>query len=266
MSSKNSSFYLLSQYVKYRLRSNNGHGLHSPFIFNLYNEVFKDETTFYCFEKIEKLRNDLKLNFEEFDLEDYCAGSRSIKGKSKRIADIANSSLTKVKYAQLLFRLLNYTQSNKIVELGTSLGITTAYLASVNKKSEVYTFEGDQSIAKVASKNFEDLDLKNVTLKVGEFSKTLKSWLASIDFKLDFIFLDGNHRYQSTIEYFEMFLPYVHEGTLMVFDDIRWSKGMEKAWKELAARNEVGVSVDVFQFGILFFKKNQEKEDFVLRY
>lgn len=266
MSNKNSSFYLFVEYVKYRLKSNNAHGLHSPFIFNLYNEVFKDQTKFYCFDKIENLRNELKLNFEVIELEDYGAGSRSNSEKRKSIADIANSSLTKPKYAQLLFRLVNYFQPTNIVELGSSLGLTTSYLASVSKSAEVYSFEGDKSISKIASNNFKSLQLNNINLNVGEFSKTLKPWLDSIDDKLDFIFLDGNHRYESTIEYFELFLPHIHSATIMVLDDIRWSNGMERAWKELIDRSEVGVSVDVFQFGLLFFKKDQVKENFTLRY
>ena len=266
MEGKNSSFYLFLEYLKYYLTSNNAHGLHSPFVFNLYNDVFKDNTPFYCFQKIEDIRDNLKLNFDSIELEDYGAGSRNEISKIKTISEIANSSLTKAKYAQLIFRLLNNGTAENIVELGTSLGLTTSYLASVNPKSTVYSFEGDKSIAKVATNNIKSLGLENVDLNVGEFSKTLEPWLNSIEFKLDFVFLDGNHRFESTMSYFEMILPHIHDKTIVIIDDIRWSKGMEKAWDELKSRKEVGVSIDVFQMGILFFKKDQIKENFRIRY
>ncbi len=252
--------------MKYYFKSNNAHGVHSPFVFKLYNDVVKDRTPFYCFEAIELLRKELELNYEKITVEDYGAGSRKPTGQTKTISEIARSSLTRPKYAQLLFRLINWSGSRNLLELGTSLGITTSYLASVNPNSKVFSFEGDWAIAQTARNNFDKLGLKNINLQTGPFEEALSPWLASIDFKLDFVFLDGNHRYNSTLEYFDRILPHLHEKSIVVLDDIRWSNGMEKVWNELRNRKEISVSIDLFQMGVLFFKQDQEKQNFLIRY
>jgi predicted O-methyltransferase YrrM len=82
---------------------------------------------------------------------------------------------------------------------------------------------------------------------------------------LDMLFIDGNHSYDATMRYFEMCKPYLHNQSLIVFDDIYWSKGMTQAWKEIKADPIVTVSIDLFFIGLVFFRKEQVKENFKLR-
>lgn len=263
-----SPFQLGIRFAKYYLTADNGkgHGIHSPFTFDFVINVLNDKRTFYAYEAIENLRLLQLQNEEILTIEDFGAGSRTGLTKQRKVKDIATSSLKPKKFAQLMFRMINYYQPNTILELGTSLGITTSYLASAKNNSHVTTMEGSSAVANVAQKNFNFLNLKNITIVEGNFDTTLAATLQQIQ-KVDFAFIDGNHRYQPTINYFQELLPFIHEESIVIFDDIHWSKEMEQAWNAIKKHPSVKLSIDLFFIGILFFKKEfKVKQDFVIRF
>ena len=219
-----------------------------------------------CFKEIEKVRRVLLSNNTVIEVEDFGAGSTVLPFKQRRIKDIAASSLKPKKFAQLLFRIAQYYQPKTIVELGTSLGTTTMYLASANIKSEIYTLEGAPAIAHLASENFKNAGLKNIKLTVGSFQKTLPDLLQKIE-KADLLFVDGNHRKKATLDYFDLFLIKKEEESIFIFDDIHWSKEMEEAWSIIQAHPDVTLTIDLFFIGIVFFKKDfRIKQHFTIRF
>ena len=154
----------------------------------------------------------------------------------------------------------------QIMELGTSLGITTAYLASANTNAKVTTFEGSASIAQIARQNHGSLGLANISLLEGNFDDQLPKWLAH-NKKVDFAFIDGNHAYKPTIAYFEALLGIVEDHSILVFDDIHWSKEMEAAWAQISAHPRVTLSIDLFFIGIVFFRKEfAQKQQVSIRF
>jgi len=244
----------------------NGHGVHSPFVFDLIVHVLNDRKKEPCFEAIESVRASLKKNHEFIEVEDFGAGSAVIKSNQRKISRIANSSLKSPKYAQLLHRLVKYFRPKKIVELGTSFGITSAYLAKGNPDAQLYTFEGASSISKIAENNFKKLDIQNIELILGNFEKTLPSFLEKNQ-QIDFAFIDGNHREKPTIEYFNTILSHCNEHSILVFDDIHWSAEMESAWDFIKNNQSVTMSVDLFFIGIVFFRKDfKEKQHFAIQF
>ncbi|NJN77836.1 MAG: class I SAM-dependent methyltransferase [Saprospiraceae bacterium] len=117
-----------------------------------------------------------------------------------------------------------------MVELGTSLGIATIYQASGAKAGKMYSIEGCPGTTAVARKVVQDFEATNIEIEQGNFDDLLPIHLQKIK-QLDYIFVDGNHLEKPTIAYFEMCLPFVHEDSVMVFHDIRWSEGMAAAWQ-----------------------------------
>ena len=262
-----SPFKLVTKFIKYYLNASNskGHGVHSPFVFEFIENVLNDKTEYACYSKIELQRQKLLQNNGRIEVEDFGAGSSVIKTKTRIVKDIAASSLKPKKFSQLLFRIINYYQHKNVIELGTSLGITTSYLASANNVA-VTTFEGSKNIANIAQQNFDILELKNIKLEVGEFEKTLEPFLAQNKI-IDFAFIDGNHRKVPTVEYFEQMLPHTNENSFLVFDDIHWSKEMEDAWEFIKNHEAVTLSIDLFFIGIVFFKKDfKVKQHFSIRF
>ncbi len=256
------------KYCHYWLTSSNGkgHGMHSPYVFNLIQEVLLDKRNFYQFESIEKLRQKLLKDETEIEVVDFGAGSKNLSTKKRKISAIAKSSLKPKKYSQLLFKLVDYYQPKTIVELGTSLGVTTSYLASVNLQSDVYTFEGAPTIADIAQQNFNHLQLKNINLTVGNFDDILTQTLPQFQ-TIDFVFIDGNHRYEPTINYFNQLLVKSNEQSIFILDDIHWSKEMEQAWNFVKEHAQVSATIDLFFIGIVILKKDfKMKQHFKVKF
>src|SRR3954453_6299209 len=263
-----SKWQIAKRYMLYRWHASNsrGHGVHSPFVFGFITQVLNDKRFFYCYETIEIVRSRLKNDTTLLTIEDFGAGSRIHSHTQRTVADIATSSLKPKKYSQLLFRMVNYFQPATILELGTSLGITTSYLASGNTNAQVITMEGAKAVAAIAKQNFQSLRLKNIQVITGNFDDTLPGTLAQLTI-VDLAFIDGNHRLQPTLDYFNQLLPKVHEHSVLIFDDIHWSQEMEDAWNTIKAHQQVTLTIDLFFIGLVFFRKeNRVKQDFVIRF
>ena len=261
-----SPFQLALKYIRYYITASDGkgHGIHSPFVFQLVTKVLNDKSQYDAYQKIEQQRSWLLGNETIIEVDDFGAGS--VKGlKKKRVVQtIAASSLKPKKYAQLLYRLVNYFECKEILELGTSLGITTSYLAIAKNDIQVTTLEGAASIAALAQKTFDTLQLKNIKTVTGNFDETLQTITNK---NYDFIFVDGNHRKEPALRYFHQLLTCVHNSTVIVFDDIHWSKEMEEVWEEIKNHISVTLTVDLFFIGLVFFRNEQkEKEHFVVRF
>ena len=261
-------FTLALKYFRYLCTAANGkgHGVHSPFVFEFITRVLNDRRNFYAFDAIEKIRLDLLSNHNTIEIEDFGAGSRVAKTNTRKISEVAKGSLKPAKYSQLLFRMIDFYTPKQIIELGTSLGITTAYLASANPAARVTTFEGSTAVAQIAWQNHQLLGLKNIILLEGNFDEQVPKWLEQHK-SIDFAFIDGNHAFKPTMAYFEALLEVVHEDTILVFDDIHWSTEMEQAWAQISTHPRVTLSIDLFFIGIVFFRKEfAQKQQVSIRF
>ncbi len=267
-SSLHSPFQLAKKYLHYYLNASNGkgHGVHSPFVFDFIKNILRDKKQYECYTAIELKRKKLKANNTLIEVEDFGAGSSVIKSNRRIVKDIANSSLKPRKFAQLLFRMVQYYQPATIIELGTSFGITSSYLSSGNKNAQLYTCEGATNIAAIAQQNFDALQIKNIQLVNGDFAKTLPSLLNKIG-GVDFAFIDGNHRKEPTVKYFQELLNHSKASTILVFDDIHWSAEMEAAWAIIRQNPTVTLTVDLFFIGLVFINPDfKVKQHFAIRF
>jgi predicted O-methyltransferase YrrM len=253
------------KYLGHRSKANTRHGTHSPFVYKLLDEVVYNDRHFYAYDSIAKRRNELLADQSMIKIIDLGAGSSINPNKTRRVSDVAQNSLKNEKISKLIFRLINHFQPKTMVELGTSLGISGLHQALAFKGGKLHTFEGCPETAKIAQVTFDKAQVENVTIYLGDFAKTLQPFLDAIE-NVDFAFLDGNHQYQPTVDYFNQILPKCHEGTVMLLDDIYWSKGMAKAWEEVKSSNRVSCSIDMFHIGIVFFRIGQEKEHFKIKF
>jgi predicted O-methyltransferase YrrM len=257
--------FQLFAYFRFWLRSGNAHGLHSPFVFGLYTSVVRHTGTFGAYAPIEERRRQLLSSAATISVTDFGAGSHTGAGRQRRVADIARTAAKPPHLAKLLFRLANYFRPATILELGTSLGLTTAYLAAADSRHRVLTFEGCPNVAAVARETFAELHLRNIDIIEGNIDETLAPVLAALAKPVDLAFFDGNHRYEPTLRYFELCLAHRTDDSVFVFDDIHWSADMERAWEVIKAHPDVTLTVDLFYLGLVFFRKNQPKQHFWLR-
>ncbi len=245
----------LSQLIKFYLQADTISKVHSPFAYKILSYILDEERTYYDFRYIEEIRSLALENNRELNLVDFGAGSTALKEKQRKISKIAEVAASSPKQCRELFRLVQYTKPSFSIELGTSLGISTAYIAKGYTGGKVVSFEGDPSLSKIAKLNLKSLQVKNVEIRTGSFEETLPIFLGEVK-SLDFIFMDGHHTYDATIRYFGLLKSKLHDGAVLVVDDIYWSMDMLKAWKEIIQDPLVTLSINLFYYGIIFFKKS----------
>ncbi len=253
----------LSQLARYIVKGKSRFYLHSPFIYELSEAVLNDKRNFYAFDEIAYLRAALKRDTGFIEVNDFGAGKNPV--SKKQISKIASRTSIAPRYGKLLFRLIEYFKPNNMLELGTSLGISTAYQAMANGSIPMKSIEGCINIAGLAQQNIDRLGIENVEIINGQFDYCLPKVLAEFE-QLDYVFFDGNHQKEPTLKYFEICLQKAHDKSIFIFDDIHWSAQMTEAWNEIKANPRCTVSIDLHQIGIIFFRKEQRKEDFTLWY
>ncbi len=255
---------IIKSYLKFLYNSKNEHGVHSPFVFDLVTKCFYDKTIYPEYSILKKYRKTLLENKSFIEVTDFGAGSRVFKSNKRQVSKIAKTAGISSQRAELLFRIVHYFQPNTILEMGTSLGLATSALSLGNKKSKIITLEGCPETANQCQLQFQKFNINNVEIVVTEFTNYFKSF----DFRLstfDLIYFDGNHSQSATLAYFELLLPTITNNSVWIFDDIHWSSDMENAWENIKNHEKVTVTIDTFQWGIVFFRAEQEKEHFVIR-
>lgn len=271
-------FFRIWAHIRHRLTAWNtgGEGIHSPYLFYLVRFLFYDRNAYYCFSSIEQRREAMLHAPKPVHILDYGTGSSG----TRLLSDIARTALGSPREAQLLFRLALYlsqeirrdepSRTPLFLELGTSLGLTTAYLASPDSRSRVVTFEGAPELADIARLNWRKLSLSNIDCISGNLDSTLPSFVSDSLYnnaraRADLIFLDANHTYEATLRYYDTLRPLIHRKTILVLDDIHWSRSMNRAWDHLRRLPEVTSSMDLFDLGILFFDPDYLPKHYTLR-
>ena len=263
-----SHFQIAKKYFHYYLTAANGkgHGMHSPFVFDFVQHILNNNKEYSSDTTIERLRTELLHNHRTITVEDLGAGSSVQSSHQRTISQIAATALKPKKYGQLLFRAVKNYQPRSILELGTSLGITTSYFATAHPSAKIITIEGSEAIAHIAQENFKKLGLTNIQLIQGNFDTQLSSAIHQLS-AIDVAYIDGNHRYEPTWNYFQQLLQKKQNDTILIFDDIHWSPDMEKVWKAIQQHPSVRCTIDIFFLGFVFFRQEfKEKQHFTIRF
>ncbi|MCP9769922.1 class I SAM-dependent methyltransferase [Lacihabitans sp. LS3-19] len=249
-------------FLKYYFKAKNAHGIHSPFVFDFYNSIFKGKNAQEDFSEIENIRKLLLQNNKQIQRVDFGAGKKN--NHPERVSDLARTSLKPRKWAQMLYRLISKYQFQNIIDLGTSFGITTLYFSKAAPNGKIKTLEGCPETLKIAKNNFRTLNTNNIETIEGNIDVNLALAINKFE-KVDFVFFDANHQYKPTIKYFELCLSKIDENSCFVFDDIYWSEEMKNAWNTIIHHEKVSITIDLFFIGIVFFKKGIIKQHFILK-
>ena len=257
--------HLIKSYLKFLFHSKNEHGVHSPFVFDLVTKCFYNNTKYPEYYNLKSYRKSLLENKNTIEVTDFGVGSRVFKSNTREISKIAQTAGITPKNAELLFRIVRYFQPKSILEIGTSLGLATSALSLGNDKAKIITLEGCPNTQKQAqiqlqgqNSNFQNVEFVNT-----EFSSYFKVIHPS-PITHHLIYFDGNHSKKATLDYFEALLPTISNDSVWIFDDIHWSADMEEAWEIIKNHPKVSVTIDTFQWGIVFFRIEQEKEHFII--
>jgi len=254
-------WYQVKSYFLFLIKSSNQHGVHSPFVYDLITKCVYDTSKYTSYHTLKDIRKRLLQNNKSISITDFGAGSRVFKSDEREISSIAKNAGISYKRQKLLFRISRYFQSKKILEFGTSVGLATSALA-LSEKSNVDTVEGCKNTSEIAQSIFSEYNLNNINLHTSTFENFISKSNSEV---YDLIYVDGNHNKEKTLEYFSYLLHKVTNNSVIIFDDIYWSPQMNEAWLEICQNNKVTVSIDMFYWGLIFFRKEQQKEHFVIR-
>lgn len=277
--SKSAQIHSICAYVKHFFSSWNttGEGIHSPYLFELVRFILRDRNAYYCFADIERRREFLKACDDELDVVDFGSqGSKEGKHYRRKVSEIAQKHLERPEVGQLLFRLVNWIGAQEkrpleVIELGTSLGITTAYLASADSRNTVRTYEGSGEVLKVAQGVWRALKLENIRWIEGNIDLTLPEpdrsllLLNSALARVDVAYVDANHTYEATMRYAGCLLDRLQTKGVLAIDDIHYSEEMERAWRELKQDPRVTTSMDLYYLGLLFVDPHYLKRHYKIR-
>lgn len=256
---------LAKKYLRYYFSAGNRHDVHSPFVFSLMEEVLNKKRFQPAYAPMENLRKQLLRSDEVLQVTDLGAGSLMGATNTRKVRDITKHAAKPPKFGQLFYRLVQYLQAGTVLELGTSMGLSTAYMASAG--AQVYTIEGCPNIAAKATANIASLGLQEkVHQFIGNFDTVLPEVLAKMPVP-DIVYIDGNHREEPTVRYYLECLQKVKPSTLLVFDDVHWTEGMERAWEAIKANPATTLSIDLFFIGLIFLRDEfKVKQDFMIKF
>ncbi|MBD3275445.1 MAG: class I SAM-dependent methyltransferase [Candidatus Marinimicrobia bacterium] len=226
--------------------------------------------------KIEEIRTNLNKSKEKIAKIDFGSGNPYQTRIEKPLEDgvkiystvgkISKNSSKPMSWAMVLFSLIRNTKPISCIELGTSVGISASYQSAaleLNGTGYLTTLEGDKNIARIAESTFKKLNLNNVNIRTGKFEDTLEETLTDHQ-PIDYVFVDGHHDEKATIQYFNQILNYANRDSILVFDDINWSKGMQSAWTSIYQDPRVKISVDLGAIGICMLNSSAKKKHLIL--
>lgn len=254
--------FQLKTFLRYWLDAVDAHSLHSPFFYDFYKNVIDTTTDRTLFAGIERERNAFLQNESEVEVLDLGSGTTNDSTKRK-VKEIASASLSPSRLSALYTRLISFYQLKEVLELGTSLGINTLYLAA--QATHVTTFEGAPVVAAIARSLFNRAGSTNITIIQGNIDQTLPDHLLRSK-PVDLAIIDANHRYEPTLNYFNQIIHRISPRGIIVIDDIHYNEGMERAWTDLKTNQLVYGSADIYRAGFLFFDPSLNKQHVVLQH
>lgn len=242
--------FRLRTFISYLWHGKSRYHVHSDFVYKYINAVLLNKDKRTVFNKIEQLRLSLSNNSQTVTASIWGAKT----SKATTVAQKTKATALPPLYGRLLHRTATYFNSAQILELGTGTGISTLYMATALSANKVITLEGNPDLATIAQKGLTSLGITNTQIIIGDFNSTLAPILGNFE-ALDLVFIDGDHKKNATLKYFEQLMPYTHNNTILVFDDINWSPEMLEAWQTIIARPEVTLSINLYRLGLVFFRK-----------
>lgn len=253
-------------FLRYLIMSRHwrGHGVHSPFVYDFVRNVLFDRTIYPEYDFFKTIISSLKDSSKSIQVDDLGDDSLKFNRKNRKVSDLSKISSISPKFGELLFRIASYYKPETIIELGTSIGVSSIYLSKGNPQAKILTVEGNKGLCDFAASLFHKNNLKKITILHADFDRIVESLPEGFS-SPELVFIDGNHTYESTFRYYKFFKERMMEGILII-DDINWSAGMCKVWKDIVNQNDEFVTIDLFRLGIIIIRKSITAGNYIVRF
>jgi predicted O-methyltransferase YrrM len=254
---------LVREYINYWIKGKHRHGVHSPFVYDFNDKCLRLQVPKEVMSIYSNYYRQLVKSDELITIEDFGAGSKKL-GNIRKVSSIAKVSGSTAKYAKLIYRIVNFYQPRHILELGTSLGLSTLMMRLGNQDAKIDTVEGCAQTLKITQQEFP----LHHNVKIDFNRSTFDTYLTKVDKskQYDFVFIDGDHRGKSVLNILDSLTPLIHDETIILLDDIRWTEDLQSMWEQLIITDRYHLNIDLFKMGVIVPRKHQATESFVIRY
>lgn len=241
-----------------------GHGIHSPGVFEFVTRVLFDRSEYPVYHEIDEYLKKLQEDNQVITSNDFKSTSLAFDSDKRTVSKISRKVAIPPKYGRLLLRTVRYYQYRHLVELGTSLGVSALYLSSGNDNSRLVTMEGNPQLALAAGNFLQASGKRHIEIINLPFEEALMCRHEAFE-DPDLVFIDGDHRKESTLEYYRYFRSRIRCGFIFI-DDINWSAGMRKAWNTIIKEEKEGVTIDIFRMGIVMIRESITPGHYLIRF
>lgn len=250
------TFHYFKNYIKYLFCSRHwrGYGVHSPFAFELVTRVIEEDLPYYKYGLVERVRKSQKMSKRPLVVD----------GRESQLRDLVAGNVDPA-YAQLLFRLVNRYKARNVVETNMRTGIASMYLAAPDSKVKVTTFGNEKALNELALHYMKETGFRNVRVVQGTAEEKLQEVMGELD-TLDLLFVNDCASGSDLDDRIGVCMPKTASQTIFVVEGIYANESMTASWKRLQADSRVRVTVDLFRYGLVFFKDNLQKEDYYVRF
>lgn len=202
--------------ILYKIRHHRGHGIHSPFVFNLITKVIEEKTPYHIYDDIELILKGMPLKQNELN-----------------------------KTNKLLFKLVNYFGSKRVLEIGSGYGINSLCLTAPSKDIKCISIEYSEKKYSLATEIYKKWDRKISLVSTTE--------LPEITEKQDCIFIDLSNCNNLPPNLNQYLSRLSYNKTFIIIKGIRTNKRHQMLWKSIKDMESRTVALDLFNIGIVFF-------------
>lgn len=256
--------YRIKAFLPFLIYSKTKHAAHSPFLYDFILSVFENSQKNLHLEKCFYEKKLLFQNHSEIEICDFGTGRINAHNYVTKVSLQAKRSLKSNREIRQIFNLVAKYKPKQIIELGTSFGITSMAMAFASEESSILSFEGCPNTAEYAKRNFQKYNLNQISVVLGNIDEVLSSSLSGLN-AFDMAVVDANHTYQNTLDYFFMLKSLRNSKSIIIFDDIHWSKEINNAWQKIKADEDITLTVETWNYGFVFFNSDLSKQDFIIR-
>ncbi len=219
----------------------------SPLVYQLCLDIQSAHDAKTQFKKIEDKRAQLLMDNTLINVQSLGSQSKVNRSEIRSIRQIALSSVSPRNKCELLYGLVKTTKAKTVLELGTSLAISTAYVAAVDRVDYIKSVEDS---SKIHSYNENLAHNSKINMIQSDFQSYIENELNN-KAKYDCIVLDGRHDEIATISYVNQLINLLNPNGIIIVDDIYWSNGLMNAWKTLRNDYRYNLKIDLFYYGVL---------------
>lgn len=238
-------------------RHRRGHGIHSPYLFRLITTVIEDRRRLPEYKIFKELNYNALLLLDHFSVSSFTNVYQYFNLATSKTRKLYKKVELPLRYMKVVFRLISDFKPSGLINYGPALGVNLAAMAMANNYSTVYQIVDDPEYTLFTAELLKDSAINNIYFLSENSIPPIHP---------EFIMINYPNNPDQSRNIVQRCLSRHEDNDLLIIRGIHESKEMETIWQEMIGSNCVRVSLDLFEIGIVLFRKGLQKENFILKF